>query len=132
MAARRAPLALGVASLLLVAYASVHGTGAIGPDKWGSLCPDYELCSKGKHQSPINIVNDDVVYDPKLEPLQRDYAATNATLVDNGFNIAVREMTAEQLAELKAPLHEEYYNNSRPTQPLNGRTVLLYDESNAD
>ncbi|CAL9766431.1 unnamed protein product [Musa acuminata subsp. burmannicoides] len=268
MAAGRTTLALGVASLLLVAYASAHDfvrfgyRGAIGPDKWGGLCPDYELCSKGKHQSPINIVKDDVVYDPTLEPLQRDYAATNATLVDNGFNIAlrydsgvghvivggknytliqmhwhspsehtidgerfpvelhlvhssddgnitvvailyqfghpdpflfqiknkvaelakevcagdeeahvpvgivqtramkrhsrkyfryvgslstppctenviwnilgkVREMTAEQLAELKAPLHEEYYNNSRPTQPLNGRTVLLYDESKA-
>ncbi|XP_073002742.1 alpha carbonic anhydrase 1, chloroplastic-like [Typha latifolia] len=68
-------------------------SGAIGPDKWGSLSPEFVLCSKGTHQSPINIAkNDDVVYNPKLEPLERDYVAvdSNATLVDNGFNIALQ------------------------------------------
>ncbi|XP_077235759.1 alpha carbonic anhydrase 1, chloroplastic-like [Tasmannia lanceolata] len=37
----------------------------------------------------------------------------------------VRELSKEQLAALKAPLPEEYKQNSRPTQPLNGRTVEL-------
>lgn len=40
----------------------------------------------------------------------------------------VREMSEEQGSALKAPLEEEYRSNSRPLQPLNGRTVQLYDE----
>ncbi|KAG6487369.1 hypothetical protein ZIOFF_055955 [Zingiber officinale] len=40
----------------------------------------------------------------------------------------VRKMTEEQANLLRAPLSAEYKNNSRPTQPINGRTVRLYDE----
>lgn len=62
-------------------------SGSTGPEHWGSLSPNFTLCSKGIHQSPINIVKDDAVYNPKLEPLERDYTAANATIVDNAFNI---------------------------------------------
>lgn len=44
----------------------------------------------------------------------------------------VRKMTEEQANLLKAPLSAEYKNNSRPTQPINGRTVQLYDEMHRD
>lgn len=37
----------------------------------------------------------------------------------------IREMTKEQAAALRAPLHGSYRHNRRPTQPLNGRTVQL-------
>lgn len=40
----------------------------------------------------------------------------------------IREMTPEQANILKAPLSDAYRNNSRPVQPLNGRTVKLFDE----
>lgn len=30
-------------------------TGSTGPNNWGNLKKDYEICSKGKEQSPINI-----------------------------------------------------------------------------
>ncbi|RWW59654.1 hypothetical protein BHE74_00033391 [Ensete ventricosum] len=60
-----------------------------GPDKWGSLRSEFKLCSAGKHQSPINIVKDDVVYNPNLKALDGDYVPTNATFVGNGFNVEV-------------------------------------------
>lgn len=63
--------------------------GATGPEKWGSLSSEFKLCSAGKHQSPINIVKDDVVYNPNLKGLDRDYVPTNATFIDNGFNVEV-------------------------------------------
>ncbi len=30
-------------------------TGKIGPVYWGSLSPEFEMCSKGKNQSPIDL-----------------------------------------------------------------------------
>ncbi|KAL5215343.1 hypothetical protein ABZP36_004495 [Zizania latifolia] len=64
--------------------------GSIGPAHWGSLSPNFTRCSKGKNQSPINIKTSEVVYNPKLEPLLRNYTAANATLVDNIVNVALR------------------------------------------
>ncbi|WOL04056.1 hypothetical protein Cni_G12777 [Canna indica] len=95
MAAREAILALGMA-FLLAASASAHDfvnfgySGATGPDKWGSLSPEYKLCSNGKQQSPINIVKEAALLNRKLDRLDRDYVDTSATLVDYGFNIVVK------------------------------------------
>ncbi|CAA6668494.1 unnamed protein product [Spirodela intermedia] len=41
----------------------------------------------------------------------------------------VRDISPEQASTLSSLLGEEYRNNSRPTQPLNGRRVLLYHEA---
>ncbi|ONK77584.1 uncharacterized protein A4U43_C02F8150 [Asparagus officinalis] len=41
----------------------------------------------------------------------------------------IREMSQAQVDALKAPLAEAYRNNSRPIQPLNGRTVMLFAEN---
>ncbi|CAL5387419.1 unnamed protein product [Camellia sinensis] len=62
-------------------------SGDTGPDKWGSLSPDYKKCSKGKSQSPIKIVEDKAVPDKTLKPLRRQYYPVNATLVNNGYNV---------------------------------------------
>ncbi|KAL5545832.1 hypothetical protein UlMin_005519 [Ulmus minor] len=40
----------------------------------------------------------------------------------------VRSITQEQVNAIKAPLSENYKNNSRPCQPLDGRHILLNDE----
>ncbi|KAM0939723.1 putative carbonic anhydrase [Dioscorea sansibarensis] len=66
-------------------------SGNSGPDKWGSLSPDFATCSQGKNQSPVNIIkenNGSVPY-KKMVPVQGDYTDPNATLVNNGFNIAL-------------------------------------------
>ncbi|KAJ8899555.1 hypothetical protein K2173_018529 [Erythroxylum novogranatense] len=41
----------------------------------------------------------------------------------------VRKISEEQVKSLRAPLDEDCQNNSRPVQPLNGRTVELYSKS---
>lgn len=64
-------------------------TGGIGPNKWASLNPNFSLCSHGKAQSPIDIATHKAFLDKTLKPLIRVYHASNATLVDNGFNVGV-------------------------------------------
>ncbi|WJX11511.1 carbonic anhydrase [Trifolium repens] len=63
--------------------------GPNGPDKWGSLSPNYATCSNGKIQSPVNIAYTDIVLNNELKSLDRNYVPTNATLVNNQFNIGV-------------------------------------------
>ncbi|KAI3966618.1 hypothetical protein MKW92_028797 [Papaver armeniacum] len=62
-------------------------SGETGPQYWSHLSPSYAACSKGRIQSPINIETNDVVYNPNLLPLVRDYNDVNATLINNIFNI---------------------------------------------
>ncbi|KAK6944055.1 Alpha carbonic anhydrase domain [Dillenia turbinata] len=42
----------------------------------------------------------------------------------------VRKISKEQVAALKAPLERDFWKNSRPIQPLNGRKIELYRELN--
>jgi carbonic anhydrase len=63
--------------------------GPNGPDKWGSLSPNFAACSNGKIQSPVNIAYTDIVLNNELKSLDRNYVPTNATLVNNQFNIGV-------------------------------------------
>lgn len=63
--------------------------GPNGPEKWGSLSPAYAACSNGKVQSPVDLVYTDIVINNQLESLDRNYVPTNATLVNNQFNIGV-------------------------------------------
>ncbi|XP_026427834.1 alpha carbonic anhydrase 1, chloroplastic-like isoform X1 [Papaver somniferum] len=62
-------------------------SGHKGPDKWATLDPSFAMCENGEAQSPVNIVKKTAVYNPKLEPLTRDYKDVNATLIDNIVNI---------------------------------------------
>ncbi|KAL8125727.1 alpha carbonic anhydrase 1, chloroplastic-like [Apium graveolens] len=64
--------------------------GGTGPNMWGSLSPNFSLCSHGKAQSPIDVVTHKAFLDKNLKPLIRVYHASNATLVDNGFNVGIR------------------------------------------
>lgn len=63
--------------------------GPNGPEKWGTLSPSFAACSNGKAQSPVELVMNDIVMNQELKPLDRNYHPTNATLVNNQFNIGV-------------------------------------------
>lgn len=43
-----------------------------GPDFWGLVNPDWNLCSRGQHQSPVDIDPERLLYDPHLPPLRID------------------------------------------------------------
>ncbi|MBI1743482.1 carbonic anhydrase family protein [Candidatus Acetothermia bacterium] len=60
--------------------------GKTGPDFWGSLSPDYALCSSGKAQSPINIV-DSVATKQNLRDIVFHYEPTKLHLLNNGHTL---------------------------------------------
>ncbi|KAH6936334.1 hypothetical protein HPB50_016195 [Hyalomma asiaticum] len=44
----------------------------MGPDFWGLLNPDWNLCSKGRRQSPVDLNPNTLLFDPHLKPLHVD------------------------------------------------------------
>jgi carbonic anhydrase len=62
--------------------------GENGPQAWGKLKPDFNLCAIGKRQSPINIEDGNTLQGP-AEAVQFAYAPSNATVVNNGHTIQV-------------------------------------------
>jgi len=61
-------------------------TGKGAPEHWGALKPEFAMCSKGKMQTPINIIP---TKDVRLRPLHFDYQAPATTIINNGHSIQV-------------------------------------------
>ena len=62
--------------------------GENGPQNWGKLKPEFNVCAIGKRQSPINIEEPATLQGP-AEPLQFNYTASSGTVVNNGHTIQV-------------------------------------------
>ena len=61
--------------------------GEGSPDKWGSLSPDYAICSQGKNQSPIDIKE---AAAEELSPIDFSYSAIKtAQVLNNGHTLQV-------------------------------------------
>ena len=61
-------------------------SGAEGPQKWGSLSRDYESCSAGRNQSPINL---DSSRDVELDPIKFNYRAGGDAILNKGHTVQV-------------------------------------------
>ena len=62
--------------------------GEYGPQAWGQLKPEFNLCAIGKRQSPINIDEAATLQGP-AEPIQFSYAPSLGTVINNGHTIQV-------------------------------------------
>lgn len=60
--------------------------GEKGPDSWGSLSSDYQVCQSGKTQSPVNLQS---AVDADLPELKIDYKDTPLRIINNGHTIQV-------------------------------------------
>ena len=73
-----------------------HGAGEVhwsyegegGPETWGQLKPEFNVCAIGKRQSPINIDESATLRGP-AEPIRFEYAASSASVVNNGHTVQV-------------------------------------------
>ncbi len=91
-----------IAILLTVALSSLAGPivaddthwdyeGSKGPEHWAELHPDYDLCLRGRNQSPINLVAD---LDVQLPPLVLEYTNPGILLEVNTGH-AIQESVPE-------------------------------------
>ena len=75
--------------------AAAHGAeahwsyeGETGPQAWGRMKPEFNLCAIGKRQSPIHIDERDTLQGP-AEPLLFNYQPSDGSVVNNGHTIQV-------------------------------------------
>ncbi|KAK4834449.1 hypothetical protein QYF36_022992 [Acer negundo] len=66
-------------------------SGATGPSNWGTLKPEYTLCSSGLQQSPVNIIQEYTVLNQNLKLSKQYDVVANATLIINSvFQIELK------------------------------------------
>lgn len=62
--------------------------GPEGPENWGKLSAEYQICQTGKNQSPININH---IQHAKLDKMEIHYDQIDGNIVNNGHTIQVSE-----------------------------------------
>lgn len=63
-----------------------------GPAFWGLINPQWNMCTKGRRQSPIDIEPDKLLFDPYLRPLHIDKHKVNAiNYMKNGYLIWLKK-----------------------------------------
>jgi len=60
--------------------------GNVGPKHWSEVKKEFNMCSEGKQQSPINIV---ASKDTELKALDLNYKTGSETIINNGHTIQV-------------------------------------------
>ena len=91
--------------------------GISGPSYWGVINPDWNMCSKGKQQSPVNIDPDQLIYDEKLTKQQFlvDKQQISGSLHNTGQTL-VFKIDADRAAKMPVnitggPLSYRYVKN---------------------
>ncbi|KAI9154018.1 hypothetical protein LWI28_019950 [Acer negundo] len=65
-------------------------SGATGPSNWGTLKPEYALCSLGLKQSPVNIIQNNTVLNQNLKLSKQYDTVANATLINSVIHIELK------------------------------------------
>ncbi|KAL3880316.1 hypothetical protein ACJMK2_032564 [Sinanodonta woodiana] len=60
--------------------------GISGPSRWG-MNPEWTICKNGKHQSPIDIKPETLLFDHHLKYVQIDLTHVNGQLVNTGNDV---------------------------------------------
>lgn len=99
-------------------------SGPSGPEFWGSLLPEWGMCSSGQSQSPINIVDKEAIKS-NLKPREVDLLEVivgQASLLLSGHDVGVT------LSHICSPFHPHFsFSVLRPLHHdscrLNGRVL---------
>jgi carbonic anhydrase len=94
-------------------------TGERGPQAWGAMKAEFNKCSTGKRQSPIDIREGIAV---ELEPVQFDYRSTGFAVIDNGHTVQVNLAPGNAIQVLGRRYDLVQFHFHRPSEErINGR-----------
>ena len=93
--------------------------GAAGPDAWGKMRPEFNKCSTGTRQSPIDIRGGIAV---DLEPIQFDYRPSAFSVIDNGHTVQVNVEPGNSITITGKRYELVQFHFHRPSEErINGR-----------
>lgn len=99
----------------------VHWTyeGETGPDSWGTLKPEWKICSSGKRQSPIDI-RDGIQVDQ--EPVRFYYKPSGFAVIDNGHTVQIRLTAGNRIIVMGREYELVQFHFHRPSEErVNGK-----------
>ena len=117
--------ALLLSSTHVMAKSSVHWgyEGDIAAHNWSRLSSDYELCGKGKNQSPINITG---AVKTELEPLSFNYTSALSDIINNGHTVQVNiKKGSNVLIEQNSFELKQFHFHSPSENKINGKSFPL-------
>ena len=119
-------------SAIAAATAESHGgdmhwsyEGADGPQNWGRLKPEFNVCAIGRRQSPINIEEATTLRGP-AEPLQFAYGPSSGSVVNNGHTIQVDVVGENTLTVRDTPFKLVQFHFHHPSEErVNHRSFAM-------
>jgi carbonic anhydrase len=94
-------------------------SGERGPQAWGAMKAEFNKCSTGMRQSPIDI-REGIAVD--LEPVQFDYRSTGFAVIDNGHTVQVNVAPGNAIQVLGRRYDLVQFHFHRPSEErINGR-----------
>lgn len=99
--------------------------GETGPQAWGRLSKDFNVCAIGKRQSPINIEEASTLQGP-AEPLQFNYQPSNGTVVNNGHTIQV-DLTGDNEVSVRGSRYKllQFHFHTPSEEQVNGQGFAM-------
>jgi carbonic anhydrase len=96
-----------------------------GPQAWGRMAPEFNLCAIGKRQSPINIEEGNTLAGP-AEPIQFSYNPSNATVVNNGHTIQV-DVSGENSITVRGTSYrlDQFHFHTPSEEQVNGKRFAM-------
>lgn len=97
--------------------------GEGGPDNWGKLKSEFETCTKGTRQSPIDIKEGARL---ELEPIRFDYKASPLRIVDNGHTVQVNYVEGSSISVAGERYDLKQFHFHKPAEErIDGRSFAL-------
>jgi carbonic anhydrase len=93
--------------------------GNEGPDAWGRMRPEFNKCTSGTRQSPIDIRGGIAV---DLEPIRFDYRPSAFSVIDNGHTVQVNVEPGNSITITGKRYELVQFHFHRPSEErVNGR-----------
>ncbi|MEY3219504.1 MAG: hypothetical protein RIT27_861 [Pseudomonadota bacterium] len=102
---------------------SYEGVG--NPSQWGKLKPEFVMCEIGKNQTPINLIESDMI-EAELSPLQFIYQNAISSVINNGHTIQVDYPQGSTITvDAKTFKLVQFHFHAPSENQINGKTFPL-------